>query len=313
MVVWWRVHADGTFFIVGLEGAWSDRLGAMLPALCAGLSAALALTIVDAAAGPLAGIAAAIAVVALPGFVPLHRVSLVGPPLLTLTLATLGVMLQAPRFSLAYGTLAAFAAVSVAPAGIGLPVAAVAWALLSGAKTSRYPLRRGALAALPLALLMAISRWTGDGWSAYSTIAWHGGLDRAFRAAGTIVGDQLAPGIHFAPLRWFAVADISLLLFAVVTMAWLRVARARPEGTLLRRLYPAAGIVMLAYAAGLVGSTLLLPGAGEPDLPAVFPVVVIGLLVVVASVGVLWSRWHRVGRIIAVLLMLGWVQAAIRG
>ena len=312
-VVWWRVHAGGTFFIVGLEGAWSDRLGAMLPALCAGLSAALALSVVDAAAGPLAGIVAAIAVVALPGFVPLHRVSLVGPPLLTLTLATLGVMLQAPRFSLAYGTLAAFAAVSVAPAGIGLPVAAVAWALLSGAKTSRYPLRRGALAALPLAVLVAISRWTGDGWSAFGTIAWHGGLDDAFRAAGTIVGDQLAPGIHFPPLRWFAVADISLLLFAVVTMAWLRVARIRPPGTFLRRLYPAAGIVTLAYAAGMIGSTLLLAGAGEPELPTVFPVVVVGLLVVVTSVGVLWSRWHRVGKIVAVLLMLGWVQAAIRG
>ena len=312
-MVWWRAHSDGTFFIIGLEGQWSAALGPLLPALCAGISAALALLIVDAAVGPVAGMAAAIVVVALPGFVPLHRASLIGPPLLALTLATLGVMLQAPRFSLAYGTLAALAAVYVAPAGLGLPVAAVAWALLSGARTSRYPLWRGALAALPLLLLVILSHWTGDGWPAHTAVLWHGGLDRAIHAAGTIVGNQLAPGIHFPPLRWFAIADIALLLLALVCVAWLRVARLRPADALLRTLYPAAGILAGAYAAGLVSQTLMLTTAPEPDLAAVFPLVVVCTLVIVASIGGLWSRWHRVGKVIAVVLMLGWLQAAIRG
>lgn len=311
-MVWWRAPADGTFFIVGLDGQWSHALGPLLPALCAGLSAAFALSIVDAAAGPVAGIAAAFVLVVLPGFVPLHRASLIGPPLLTLTLATLLVMLQAPRFSLAYGTLAAVAAVDVAPAGIGLPVAAVAWALVSGAKSSRHPSRRVALAAVPLLVLVVLSRWTGDGWAASGALVWRGGLDRAFHAAGTIVGDQLTPGIHSPTLRWFAIADISLVLLAVVVVAWHRVVRAWPDGTLLRRLYPAAGILALAYAAGLVGRTLLLTSAAEPDLSAVFPLVVVGALVITVSIGVLWSRWPRVGKLVALVLMLGWVQAAIR-
>lgn len=312
-MVWWRVRSDGTFFIVGLEGQWSDALGAMLPALSAGLSAAFALSIVDAAAGPVAGVVAAIVMVILPGFVPLHRASLTGPPLLTLTLVTLAVMLYAPRFSLAYGTLAAVAAVYVSPAGFGLPVAAVAWALLSGAKTSRYPLRRGALAAVPLLLLLALAHWTGHGWPLHRELAWQGGLDRGFRAAGSIIGDQLAPGIHNPALRWFAIADISLLLLAVVVVAWRRVARVRPEGALLRRLYPGAGILSLAWAAGLAGQTLLLPGASEPGLAAVFPLVVVATLVITASVGVLWSQWHRVAKLITLLLVAGWAQAAIRG
>lgn len=296
-----------------MDGAWSDSLGSLLPALCAGLSAALTLSIVDAAAGPVAGIAAAIVVVILPGFVPLHSASLNGPPLLTLTLATLAVMLHAPRFSLAYGTLAAVVAIYVAPAGIGLPVAAVAWALLSGSTTSRYPVRRVAFALVPLLLLAALSHWTGNGWPVPGTIAWRGGLDRGFQAAGTIIGNQLTPGIHSATLRWFAIADISLLLIAVVVVAWRRVAKVQPEGTLLRRLYPAAGVVALCYAAGLAAHTLLLTGAAVPDLAAVFPLVVVAMLVVGASIGVLWHRWHRAGKVVALILILGWAQAAIRG
>lgn len=311
-VVWWHAHASGLFYVVGLEGRWSDMIGPLLPALCAGLSVALVLSIVDAAAGPTAGLVAAIVVVMLPGFVPLHRASLIGPPLLMLTLATLAAMLRAPRFSLAYGTLAAVVAVYVAPVGIGLPLAAVAWAFLSGSKTSRYPLRRVAFALVPLLLLVALSRWTGDGWPVAGSVVWRGGLDRGFRVVGAIIGDQLAPGIGNTTLRWFAIADISLLLLAVVVVAWRTVARSHPEGTLLRRLYPAAGILSLTYAAGLAAHTLLLTSAAAPDLASVFPLVVVAMLVIAASIGTLWSRW-RFGKIIALVLILGWAQAAMRG
>ncbi|MES2124217.1 MAG: hypothetical protein V4503_05960 [Gemmatimonadota bacterium] len=312
-MVWWRAHTDGTFFIVGIDGPWSEALGPLLPALCAGLSAAFALSIVDAAAGPVAGIAAALVVVVLPGFVPLHRASLIGPPLLTLTLATLLLMVQAPRFSLAYGTLAALAAIEVAPAGIGLPAAAAAWAFVSARATPRSPLRRVTFALLPLVLLLLLSHWTGNGWPTGASLGWRGGLDRAFQSAGTIIGDQLTPGIRDQTLRWLAIADISLLLLAVVVVAWRRVARAQAPTAPLRRLFPAAGLVALCYAAGLVGHALLVRGAAEKDLASVFPLVVVGGLVAVASVGVLWSRWHRAGKVLALILILGWMQAAIRG
>ncbi|MEP6590695.1 MAG: hypothetical protein ABJC19_05890 [Gemmatimonadota bacterium] len=312
-MIWWRARAGGTFFIVGLEGPWSDALGPLLPAICAGLSVAFVLSIVDAAAGPVAGIAAALVVIVLPGFVPLHRMSLSGPPLLALTLATLLVMIQAPRFSLAYGILAAVVAVYVAPAGIGLPLAAAAWAVVSATQVGRFPLRRVSFALLPLLLLGLLSRWTGDGWPDGVSVGWRGGVDRAFQAAGTIVGDQLTPGIHAVTLRWLAIADISLILLAIVVVAWRRVARRRETTTVLRRLYPAAGIVALCYAAGLVTHVLLFKGAAENDLSSVFPLVAVGTVVVVASVGVLWERWHVAGKVLATVLILGWMQAAIRG
>lgn len=298
---------------MGVEGPWSDALGPLLPALCAGLSAAFALSIVDAAAGPVAGIAAALVVVLLPGFVPLHRSSLVGPPLLSLTLATLLLMVQAPRFSLAYGTLAALAAIEVAPAGLGLPIAAAAWAFLSAARSPRSPVRRVVFALLPLGLVLLLSHWIGSSWPEGASIAWRGGLDRAFQSAGTIIGNQLTPGIHGQTLRWLAIADISLILLAVVVVAWRRVARAHLPTSSLRRLYPAAGLLALCYAMGLVAHALLVRGAAENDLASVLPLVAVGSLVAVASVGVLWRRWHRAGKVLALILILGWMQAALRG
>lgn len=313
LLVWWCAHASGTFFVVGLGAPWSEWLGPLLPAICAGLTVTLTLSIVDGAAGAVAGIAAAVVVLLLPGFVPLHRASLTGPPLLTLTVATLGVMLYAPRFSLAYGTLAALAAVQVAQAGIGLPAAAAAWALLADRQRTRGAGRRVALAVVPLLILVVLSRWTGDGWPHGEAIAWRGGLDRAFRAAGEIIGDQLAPGIRSATLRWFLIADGALLLIAVVVVAWRRVVRMQPHATTLRRLYPAAGVLALAYAAGLAMRTLLLTGTPEPDLAAVFPLALLCALMSVTSIAVLWPRWPRAGKIVAVVLMLGWMQAALRG
>lgn len=252
-------------------------------------------------------------VVILPGFVPLHSTSLIGPPLLMLTIATLAVMLNAPRFSLAYGTLAAVVAVYVAPAGIGLPIAAVTWALVSGSSSSRYPVRRVAFALMPLIVLALLSHWTGSGWPVPGSIEWRGGLDRGFRAAGTVIGNQLTPGIRNPTLRWLAIADISLVLIATVVVAWRRVARTRPEDAFLRRLYPAAGVLALSYSGGLAAHSLLLTGVTVPDLGAIFPLVVVAMLVVAASIGVLWPRWHRAGKALALLLILGWAQAAIRG
>jgi hypothetical protein len=258
-----------------------------------------------------AGVVAAICIASLPGFMPLHRTSLLGPPLISLTLMMLAVMWHAPRFSLAYGSLAAIGAVFVSPSGVGLPAAAVAWAL-SHRNRVTGSIKRAVLALLPLVAVIALSRVIGDEWPDKSTIHWRGGLDRGLQAAGTIVGDQLAPILHHPALRFFAVADITLLVVALVVMAWRKVVSALPPEALMRRLYAAAGVLALAYAVGLAMLTLVIAETAPPDLVAMLPLVVVAVVVIVTSAAALWPRWNRLGKVVAVLLFLGWLQAALR-
>jgi hypothetical protein len=39
---------------------------------------------------------------------------------------------------------------------------------------------------------------------------------------------------------------------------------------------------------------------------------VLGLVAVAGSVGQLWSRWPRWGKLLCGLVLLGWLQAALR-
>ncbi|HRP09161.1 MAG TPA: hypothetical protein PLL69_11815, partial [Gemmatimonadales bacterium] len=160
-VVWWYAHNDGHFFVAGLEGTASELLGPLLPALSAGLIAALAFSLADAAAGGWAAALAALVVIALPGFLPLHGHSLEGPPTTASILLTVAVMLYAPRFSLAYGALAAVTAVFMSTAALGLPIAAVSWAWLQR-QSGNGRARRAVLAVVPLLLAVLIGRFTGD-------------------------------------------------------------------------------------------------------------------------------------------------------
>lgn len=311
-VVWWHVHRDGLFHIIGLDEPASSLLGPLLPAVSAGLAAAMTLSVVDAAAGTVAGVIAAIVVVALPGFLPLHHESLSGPPLLALTLLMLGLMLHAPRFSVAYGTLAAIAAVYVDPAGLGLPLAAVAWAVIARRPGSNGSWPRVGLALLPLVVALAAARWTGDAWPDGGVLAWRGRLDEGLRAAGRIVGDQLAPTLGSGALRWFAIADVSLILLAVLVVAWRRgTPHDRPDG-MLRRLLLGAVVLAAAIATGLTLRWLLVPAAPEPSLTGVFPIAALLAMASVAAVASLWPRWPRWGRALAVILIVGWLQAAVR-
>lgn len=310
-LVWWQCRADGVFYIVGLGGDMSATLGPLFPGICAGLTVAIALLIVDTAAGPVAGVVAAICIAALPGFMPLHRTSLLGPPLLSITMLILGVMLHAPRFSLAYGSLAAAAAVFISPAGVGLPAAAVAWPLsqprrMDGAK------RRAAMAIIPLVLVIALARVVGNEWPAHTTLLWRGGLDSGLQAAGSIVGDQVAPLIRNPALRFFALADLALLTVALVLLAWLRVVSRLPADAMMRRLFTAAGVLSLAYAVGLAARTLVIAETPLPDAVAVLPLVVVTVVVIVTSLGAFWPTWNRWGKVVVVVLLAGWMQAALR-
>lgn len=313
--MWWHVHRADLFYLVGVGEPASTLLGPLLPAVSAGLAAALALSVVDAAAGPVAGAIAALVVVVLPGFLPLHLASLSGPPLLALTLMMLGLMLEAPRFSVAYGAVAATAAVYVDPAGIGLPLAAISWALLGrrsagGSTGGAWP--RVGFAVLPLVVALAAARWTGDAWPDGGVLAWRGRLDEGLHAAGTIVGDQLAPTLGSGALRWFAIADVSLLLLAVLAVAWRRSPAAGRTRVTLRSYFLATAVMVASIIAGLTARWLVFPDSPAPSLDGVFPVVALLAMACVAAVASLWPRWPRWGKVVTLMLAVGWLQAALR-
>ena len=259
--------------------------------------------------GAAAGALAAVLVVALPGFIPLHLASLTGPPLLAITLLTVGVMMHAPRFSLAYGTLGAVGGLFVAPEGIGLPLGTAAWAVM---QRPRGRWQRVALALLPVLVVLELAHLLGGAWPHGMSYGWHGGLDRALRAAGRIIGDQMSPGIGNPALRFFVIADLALVIVAVVVMGWRRIGQPAEPTVSVRRIYPVAGLVVFGLAAGLAGRTLLVEGAPVPALTAVMPLVTLTTLLLAISVAGLWPGWPRWGKVLAAVLVIGWLQAAIR-
>lgn len=313
LVVWWVARTDGFFVLLGVAEPAASQLGPLLTAISAGLTAAMALSLVDAAAGTFAGIAAALVVLLLPGFLVLHRTSLTGPPLTAITLMMLGVMLHAPRFSIAYGALAATAVVFVAPSGLGLVLAAIGWAAVVRPGRGRGTPQRLLLTLAPLLVAIILVRWLGSAWTDPLQLGWRGGLDDGLRAAGRIIGDQMAPTLTTPAIRWFAIADLSLLLLGVAVVAWRRMA-ARPAADAPEaRFLPATLVLALGLGAGLAMRWMFLPDSPAPDLATVFPIAVLGALAAVASVAVMWPRWPRWGKAIAVVIALGWVQAALRG
>lgn len=311
IVVWWLAWHDGFFYVLGLEGSASTALGPLLPAFSAGLTIALAGAL-GALANPTMGVITAAAVAAMPGFFALHRTSLTGPPLAALVMLMFAIMVHAPRFSIAYGTIAAAAAVLVAPEGLGLPIAALTWALMQPWRSGWPGVRRALLAVVPLLVIVLAARWTGDAWSASGPVEWAGGLDRGLRAAGRVLGDQLAPMIDNAALRWFAIADLALILAAVVAMAWRKVRIDWPPSAPLRRLFPAAAVIWMGMGVGMLARRLFLPGTPDPGLAAMFPLVAISTVVAAVSVAVLWRQWNRWAKLATVILALGWLQAAVR-
>ena len=312
--MWWHASTDQLFYVVSLGEPWSTRLGPLLTAASAGLTVAMAFSLVDAAAGMLAGFVAALLVVALPGFLPLHHDSLTGPPLTAITVVMLGVMLHAPRWSIAYGALAAIAAVHVAPAAFGLPLAAIAWAALVRGRNGNGIWPRVALATLPLALVAASAAWLHHAWQGAGGPGWRGHLDAGLQAAGTVLGDQLAPSLHTPALRWVAIAQLTLLSIAVIATAWRRLAdHEGPAAETTRRFLAAAGVLAAALAAGLAALWLVMPATEPPRLETVFPIAVIVGLALVTATAVHWPRWPRWGKVVAVVIALGWFQAAIRG
>ncbi|HRP08273.1 MAG TPA: hypothetical protein PLL69_07280, partial [Gemmatimonadales bacterium] len=118
-------------------------------------------------------------------------------------------------------------------------------------------------------------RFTGDEWSGGVALAWRGHLDEGLRAAGRIVGDQLAPGIDTPALRFFAIADLTLLIGAVLVMAWRRIRRLDAFDAINARFHPVLAVSASSLAAGLALRWLLIADSPAPDLAAMFPFVVL--------------------------------------
>jgi GNAT superfamily N-acetyltransferase len=307
LLVWWLARRDGVFYLIGVDGWWSELMGPALPALCAGATVALALSLLEAASGRIAGIIGAVGVVMLPSFMPMHRASLHGPPLLALTMFMLAVMIHAPRFSFAYGGAAAVAAVFVSPAAAGLPIAAASWAMMHAHRRGKRPGRRVVLALAPLALAVAVAQLTGTGaWAVGGAPGWRGGFDAAAAAAGTVIGDQLAPGIGVGGLRWFIIADATLVVIALLAVAWRREVMPMPSSATPRRMFEAGGLVVATYAAGMTARTMLDTEAQNPGLREVFPLAVVALVLFALAVALRWPRWSRAGKLAILMLGVGW-------
>ncbi len=300
---------DGFFWIDGLEGPASEALGPLLPAICAGITIALTLVMVDVVGGPVVGVLAAFAVLILPDFIPLHRTSLLGPPLVATTVTMLAVMLAAPRFSLAYGAIAAFGAVFVSPAGVGLVLAAFLWSWMQP-PNGRGRLWRAGLALFPLLVAVAVGLFVQSAWPAEIMLERHAGLDAVLRATGAVLGEQLVPTITLPVLRWLMVADTTLILLALVVMGW-QAARLRVRQERLLRFYPAVGVLAASYLVGMFVHSMVVAGAPLPGTSAVLPIATLATITVAVSVGALWRDWRSYGKGIAVVLLGGWMMAAL--
>ncbi len=58
--------------------------------------------------------------------------------------------------------------------------------------------------------------------------------------------------------------------------------------------------------------TLVIAETPPPDLVAVLPLVVVSVMIIVTSLAVFWPGWNRWGKLAVVILLAGWLQAALR-
>ncbi len=68
--------------------------------------------------------------------------------------------------------------------------------------------------------------------------------------------------------------------------------------------------------ASLIGAQLLrhllVADVAGPGIESVLSLVVIAVMVSTVSVAALWRQWPRWGKVLALLLLVGWGQAALR-
>ena len=104
---------------------------------------------------------------------------------------------------------------------------------------------------MPLLAALALAHVVGDAWPDNATLAWRGHLDEGLRAAGRVVGDQLAPTLTNPALRFFAIADITLILGALAIVAWRRIRRLEAFHAINARFHPALAVTAIGLCLGL--------------------------------------------------------------
>ena len=108
------------------------------------------------------------------------------------------------------------------------------------------------------------------------------------------------------------VADTTLILLALTVMAW-RGASAASTPDRPRRFYPAVCVLATSVSVGLLAHAMLLPAAPLPSIETAMSLAVLATLTIAVSVSVLWPRWRWWGKGIAVVLLAGWLGAAVIG
>ena len=279
---------------------------------------ALVLWLVASISGLGAGVAAVLALFAMPAFVETHLSVLSEPLFLACLVGTLVAMVSASRQTeegarLQRGVLAgivAAAAMLTRYAGTAVVGAVVLWMLyLPGPPAAR--LRRAVIASVPAIFLgsfWVLHLHLTSGVRGVRTISTYGGLlDTLAMGVSTIVAwvvplmsDQTLPG-----RGWFALAGIVMLVIVVVRSY-------RTGGQSMARTAIAAALTMaLCYVVVLVASRVL----ADPNIPfdnrILSPVFL--LLTVIAAIAIreCWRQWRLPARIVSVALVLAWFGASI--
>ncbi len=169
-----------------------------------------------------------------------------------------------------------------------------------------------ALALAPLVVAIAVLPWVGtEAWPSGVSLGWRGHIDGALGAIGRVLGDHLAPGVSAGGLRWLIVADMTLIVLALLGITWRRTIRPMPTTRTARQLFEALGITAACHAAGMMAKSLLVRGAPDPVVAEVFPLVVILTVMVVLGLSLSWSGWSRAGKLLSLALALGWASASL--
>lgn len=286
-------------------GASPVQAGRAVLAASAFMTAATLVAVVNAAAGAMAGAGLLVLLLLLPSLFTVHASVLSEPLFLACMALTLAAMAVRPRRPLAYGVPAALA-VLVRYAGIGVPVAAVAWAWLQDG-TRRERIVRAIWAGVPTLVLegawqirlrlLELSMPEPSGL---------GDVGASLRDAAVTFTDQLVPWTAPHPLRLVAAAALAIVIATMVG----RAVRATADGTTARRVLTAALTLTAALAATLAYARLTVGDQIPFDDRILSPYIVLGAVLTATAVGLRWPTWRTPMRTGAALVAITWLALA---
>lgn len=309
-------------------GMAPPQAGRLVDALAAFVTVGTAAYLTAIAAGPLAALLLAAALVVTPALVSDHLDVLSEPLFLACAMLALLAMVRAPRRPLLAG-LAAAAAAIVRYAGVAVSGAAILWAFgQRGALRDRV--RRAALAALPTFLIegawVAHARAVGGKRAVRQFAIYRAGFGRDLAQGWATVTDWLVPHteevkhLHPPRIAILALAAMAIVVAAGARRAWAawRASRAAADGepaeagpVLAARLLAACGVFVACYVLVLVFSRLF----ADPFIPfderILSPLIVVLELAAAVSLGMWWPAGADLSRIALLSAVAIWWAAAL--